>query len=199
VGLGQFERRLGRGDVDDHDLVELVGLAEPAQVVLDAFDGLPRGVHALGVRQVGQPGDGRPGVQHGAGADVRRPGVELLGAGGEEVGGEDVGPAVQLAGRAQEVAAADLVAAEDERGRGVEIDAGEVGQFGHEGSGVGPPAGQGREPEGRRRADAAERADQPKADPARRLTRGMTGLGHGGSLAGGGAGTGCYRTCGPTR
>ena len=77
VALVQLERRLGRGDVDDHHLIELVPLAEVAQVGLDALDGLARRRGALHLGQVGELADGRAGAEHGAGADVRRPGFEL--------------------------------------------------------------------------------------------------------------------------
>ena len=58
VDLAELEGRLGRGDVDDHDLIELVRSREGAQVGLDAFDGGAGGVVCWASGRSARRGDG---------------------------------------------------------------------------------------------------------------------------------------------
>ena len=124
-----------------------------------------RGVSALSASgKSARRSDGRAGVEDGAGPDVGLPLVQVGLTGGGQVAVEDVGALLQLADRLAEAAAADLVAADDERGRAVEVEAVEQRQGRDQRRAVGQAAAQGGQAEGGRGADAAEGADQPQTD-----------------------------------
>src|SRR5712692_9198864 len=107
----QLERRLGRGDVDDDQLIELVVVAEFAQVLLDAFDGGTGGVSLRYVRPVGELTDGRSSVQDRAGPNVFGPGVEIGQTRFDQIAVEDVGARLEFADRVAEMRTPDVVAA----------------------------------------------------------------------------------------
>ncbi len=159
--FAQRERRFRRGDVDHDHLVEPLYLAEVAQVGLDAVDGGARRLNHLHLRQVGEARDRRPRIQDGAGPDVRLPLFQIGLARVGDAALEYVRALLQFTDGLAEAAHTNVVAADDELLRLIQIDAAKQRQGGDEGCVLGHAAGQRRQAERRRGAHAAEGADQP--------------------------------------
>ena len=146
VEVPQREGGLRGGDIKHHDLIQMIPLAEVLQVGLDVADGGPEVGEAVGRRQVGQLADRLAGVEDRAGPNIRRPFVQLRQAGLGDRGIVDVGPLLHLADGLAEVGLADIVAADDELGRHIQLEAVEEGQGGHQGGGVGQAAARAARP-----------------------------------------------------
>ena len=145
----------------------LLLLAERAQVAPGCARWRPAACSArLRLGQVGELRDGRPGAEDGAGPDVRRP-TRPGRAGSRAISSASKTLERWCRSRTawRKLAAADVVAADDELCGRVEVEAVEEGQGGDEEVGVGRGrAAQGGQAEGRGGADAAEGADQPQTD-----------------------------------
>src|SRR5262249_34796266 len=146
--------------------VQLVAFAEQGQVVLHDGDGPTWGVNTEKVGPVGQSGDGSAGSEQGAWAEVVFPVGELVVAGVQQGGIEDVGPAVQLTGRGPEAGGPDLVSADDEVVEVIEVQGSKQWLSGDQGGGVGQAAAQGGQPKGSRGTDTACGTEQPQTDAA---------------------------------
>ncbi len=161
--LVELQRRLGRGDVGDDHGIEPLALAELAQIRRDALDGLERRGDAVDLRQFDELADGRAGAEHGAGADVRGPALQVVGRPLHHVLVEHAGALVQIANRLAVAATADVVPADDELAEVDERQTPEQRRRRDEAGGIGQSAGEGGDAEGGGGRDAAEGADEPDA------------------------------------
>src|SRR5262249_55618025 len=140
-------------------------VAKGPQVVLNAFDDGPRVIALLGLGQIRHPADRGTAIQDRARPDVAGPLLKVAPAGGDQLGREDIGPAVHLLGGLNQIGAASVVPATLEARRGMEIQLVKQRQRGYQPGAVAQPAFKGRQSEGRRGADAAAGPNQPDTDP----------------------------------
>src|SRR5438876_12030982 len=103
----QLERRLGRGDVDYDNLIELMGIAKLAEVLLNALDGGAGRIGSRDIGPVGELGNGGARVQNGSRPDVLRPGVEVGQTRLNQIVVENVRALLEFADRVAEMRAAE--------------------------------------------------------------------------------------------
>ena len=182
----RLEHRLRRSRVHHHDLIELVRGLERLEVGLNRVDGFARRAGLTHVGAIYQSRDRGVRLVHHAGADVLRPRFQIARTRRERSLIEHIRPLAKLLRRREEVPLPDVVPAERERGRFVEVVVRELRQRGDHTGRRRQPAGECGEAERGRTRDASARTDQPQTYAA---------LGHDHGVRHVGCSSGGYSQC----